>query len=77
MPSRTLTNDDDAIPGEDTSEVSNTTWERKRELATNDMYPAGHQALRRAIAGMEARRRLSPRLYCRHGEDEPCPRQGV
>jgi hypothetical protein len=77
MPSRTLTNrsvDEDAIPGEDTSEVNRAQIDLKWNTTNTSI---GHEALRRKTAGLEACRRLPRRLRYRNGEDKPRTRQGV
>jgi hypothetical protein len=59
VPSRTLTNksvDEDAIPGEDTSEVGIELGDMESQQLTN---LAGHEALCGAITSMEACRRVS------------------
>ena len=77
MPTRSLTNrsaDDDAIPGEDTSEVSSLETD---ETDTAHNMSSGHEALCGAIASLEARRRLPRGLCHSYREDEPRTRQGV
>jgi len=76
VPSRTLTNlsaEDEAVPGEDTSEVRIRVALHKRWLNVC----AGHEAVLGAAVGLEARSCISRGLCHRHRKDQPCARQGV
>ena len=77
LPSRSLTNrsvDEDAIPGEDTSEVRSAEFRRQSNALT---YYAGDEVIRRAVASLETCRCIPRRLRYGDREDKPRTWQGV